>query len=164
MVIVYYNKINKREREMQKQEGFTLIELMIVVAIIGILAVIAIPAYQDYIVRTKVIEGLNLAIPYKTIVVENVSNGTSDLTLGIPHFFTATTNVANITPNISSGAIVITYTAKVKNIVLTLTPYDGAEGVTVISAGIVAQNQITWVCSIDNLADHAKYVPANCRN
>lgn len=140
------------------------IELMIVVAIIGILAAIAIPAYQDYIIRAKVTEGLNLATPYKTIIVENASNGASDLTRGIPSFFTTTANVASITPNISSGAIVIVYTAKVKTIRLTLTPYDGAEGVTAISAGTVAQNQITWVCSVDNLTNNARYVPANCRN
>ncbi|GAA5630496.1 pilin-like competence factor ComP [Acinetobacter calcoaceticus] len=149
---------------MQKDKGFTLIELMIVVAIIGILAAIAIPAYQDYITRAKVTEGLNLAFPYKTIVVENASNGASDLTLGIPSFFTSTAIVASITPNVDTGAIVIIYTAKVQGITITLTPYDGAEGGTSISAGTVAQNQITWVCSVSDLANNARYVPANCRN
>ncbi len=58
------------------QQGFTLIELMIVVAIIGILAAIAIPAYQDYTIRAKVSEGLNLASAAKTSVAEyRVTNG-----------------------------------------------------------------------------------------
>ena len=58
------------EIEMKKQQGFTLIELMIVVAIIGILAAIAIPAYQDYTIRAQVSEGLNLAGGAKTAVAE----------------------------------------------------------------------------------------------
>jgi type IV pilus assembly protein PilA len=61
--------------QMQKQKGFTLIELMIVVAIIGILAAIAIPAYQDYTVRARVTEGFNLASPARTIVAENSQVG-----------------------------------------------------------------------------------------
>ena len=144
------------------QKGFTLIELMIVVAIIGILAAIAIPAYQDYIVRAKVTEGLNLASSYKTVIAENAGNGASDLTLGIPNF-EATDNVASIVPNPNTGAIVITYTPKAKSVVLTLTPYDGKEGVTQIAKSTVPANQITWVCKVGTPADNAKYVPANCR-
>lgn len=146
---------------MNAQKGFTLIELMIVVAIIGILAAIAIPAYQDYIVRSKVTEGLNLASSYKTIIAENAGNGASDLTLGIPNF-DKTENVDDIAVDDATGAIAITYTDKAKDVVLTLTPYDGG-GSTAIAAGTVPTNQITWKCTVDK-TENSKYVPANCRS
>lgn len=147
---------------MNAQKGFTLIELMIVVAIIGILAAIAIPAYQDYIVRSKVTEGLNLASSYKTVVAENAGNGSADLSLGSP-VFAETENVESIAADADSGAIAIQYKAPAKSILLTLTPWDGTENGTAIAAGTVPTNQITWTCSVADLTDNAKYVPANCR-
>src|SRR5438477_10536193 len=95
------------------QKGFTLIELMIVVAIIGILAAIAIPAYQDYTIRAQVTEGLNLAGAAKAAVAESFSN------TGVPPLdrnAAGMTGAANATAGkyvqsvgVANGTILITY-------------------------------------------------------
>ncbi|HBG29416.1 MAG TPA: pilus assembly protein, partial [Gammaproteobacteria bacterium] len=98
---------------MNKQQGFTLIELMIVVAIVGILAAIAIPAYQDYTIRARVTEGMSLASAAKTTVAENAMSGTA-FSAGwtAP---SATDNVTSVGISSSNGTITITYTAAAGN-------------------------------------------------
>lgn len=140
------------------QQGFTLIELMIVVAIIGILAAVAIPAYQDYTVRAKVTEGLTIASSAKATVSENAMSGRTPLSAGWA--FNATNNslLDSITVG-DAGTIVIDYTGEGKDVVITLTPSAGGP----LVAGTVPDDAITWSCTVDS-EEKFKYVPANCRS
>ena len=146
------------------QKGFTLIELMIVVAIIGILAAIAIPAYQDYLVRAKVTEGLSLADSAKTTVAENASNQDASSTdFGIGWSKPAATPiVADVSVAAATGVITITYQAAIGGgMVVTLTPTYGAAK-TGLALGTVPTDAVNWTCAVGNAAND-KYVPANCR-
>mgnify|MGYP001322711312 CR=1 FL=1 len=152
------------------QQGFTLIELMIVVAIIGILAAVALPAYQDYTVRAKVTEGMSLASSAKTAVSENAANGATLSSGWTPPTATAAVDKIDIAAN---GEITITYTTKVAaagSNTLVLAPRDGTAALT---AGTPpTSGSINWYCNSAGTASTAngtkgtllaKYVPAECR-
>lgn len=156
------------------QKGFTLIELMIVVAIIGILAAVALPAYQDYTKRAKVTEGLSLASSAKTTVAENAASAKAyDSGWTAP---SATAAVKSIAIANATGQITITYDKPVEDDkTLILRPFTGPVGTPVALPDSTAayeppSGNISWACGAAGAAApavagtlSAKLAPANCR-
>jgi type IV pilus assembly protein PilA len=142
------------QKQIQRaQRGFTLIELMIVVAIVGILAAIAIPQYQDYTIRTRTSEILVLMDPAKKVVSENIINNGGNLPGDACVGWTApaaTVNVATVACTAATGVILGTGTAAAGSVGLTLTPTAGG-----------ANNAITWACT--RTGGDNRHVPASCR-
>jgi len=116
----------------KKQDGFTLIELMIVVAIIGILAAIAIPAYQDYTIRAQVTEGLNMAALAKTPIMDAFLNDgeapANRTEAGLTPNATDTTGKYVTGVAIANGVLTVTFgfeaNAQIAGLNFTLTPYE----------------------------------------
>lgn len=145
-------KVNMIKSKTQK--GFTLIELMITVAIVGILAAVAIPAYQDYTIKAQVTEGISLADGAKASVAEAHANK-GDLATMVTSDFTYGGGVGKYVSGVAvadKGIITATFGGDSnKNLsgkVVTLTPTEESSG------------NLSWKCTSD-AAD--KYVPASCK-
>lgn len=150
---------------MKLQKGFTLIELMIVIAIIGILAAIAIPAYQDYTIRSKVSEGLNMAGAAKLAVAETFdSQGTfmsSNGSYGLPAAASiSATYVSAIDAAVSSadnGFIRIIYKT------ISTGKVDSGDYVE-LQPDTSQPGAMAWTCTSPGNSIDPRFLPANCRN
>ena len=133
--------------------GFTLIELMIVVAIIGLLAAVVLPAYQDYTIRSRVAELILQMSAFKTSVSEKVFNDGTLATAGIGLTVSATGKVAG-------GSVEDTGTITILG---ANTATSVGTSVTIVLSPVISGGKVIWSCRTGTTAEH-KYVPQQCRH
>ena len=151
--------MNKQNFGKRAQQGFTLIELMIVVAIIGILAAVALPAYRDYTVRAKVSEMLLAGSAGKTYVAEYVNNNGGAMpdaaSIEVPAQASKyVTSVAYAKTSASVGVLTITGAGE--------TALDGKK--VALTGTVIDNGQVTWTCTAPGTGGiEARYLPSSCK-
>jgi type IV pilus assembly protein PilA len=154
----------------QVQKGFTLIELMIVIAIIGILAAIAIPAYQNYTIRAQVTEGLTLADGWKTAIAEYYANtGCWPAQGNLTGTCVSTGKYETGVTVITGGIVQITYggqaNAKISGLQLSLIPYTNSNNDVLWQCGsaLAPVSATASVATATNTVS-AQYLPTSCHS
>jgi type IV pilus assembly protein PilA len=136
----------------RNSKGFTLIELMIVIAILGILLAIAIPAYQDYSIRAKVSEGIYAVAPVKLAVTDSILSGLEPSPANIDTSSLQTTYVDSVSiANDGTGTITVT----------TRNTGAGTDPVFTLTPSTVNSGSISWVCQ--HSSGETSHLPASCR-
>ena len=158
---------------MKNQKGFTLIELMIVVAIIAILAAIAISQYQDYVIRSQVSEGSSLADGVKTAVGEfynnygrfPVSTGNSNLSLGLAQpgsIIGSYVGSVSISPGLTGGVIVANFSNQTVGTAI-FKANSKINGRVLLFSPITKAGSMVWTCKKLTSLMQDKWLPASCR-
>ena len=157
---------------LKNKNGFTLIEIMVVIAIIGILAALAVPKYQDYIAKTRVAEGLSLAAAAKLAVTEVYSGkGPTDMADATSQSFkSTTTNSIKEVKIDKSGAILITYQSSVAPDganVLGIVPVNNSASETVEALDLSSKQAQPWAgiwsCKSASTTLSPKLLPTDCK-
>ena len=144
---------------MQQQDGFTLLEILIALSIVSILAVVAVPLYLDYKVRTEIIEGFVIAEQVKVMVVEfHANTGTwpgsnTEAALELPGFY-KTKYVDNITVTSNAATVFITITYSI--------PALGANNTIIMTSSGTGSEMIKWSCQQGSVLQ--RFRPAPCRS
>jgi type IV pilus assembly protein PilA len=140
-------------------QGFTLIELMIVVAIIAILAAIAIPAYQNYLIRAQVSEGFSLATGAKTAVWDFAANTgyfpSSNLSAGLASADSISGDYVS-SVNVSGGQVKVAFSGPRANTALS--------GQVLVLSPTITTGSITWTCGPPHTTISSEYLPTSCRD
>ena len=148
--------MNAQLHNQYRQQGFTLIELMIVIAIIGILAAIAIPAYQDYTARTQLSEAMTLSGGAKTALAEyRMQQGSFPTSNSAANLASAASITGKYVATLNVSASVIVVTMKGTGSVA-----DGVAGKKLTLVPTFPGGSVKWTCTSDAAA---KYVPAACK-